>query len=296
MKTKVCLICTLIIVSIFITTIILSPIYSDNSPWANGGNMAGSLDAAVHENITRQFDGDPVKLHVHTIAYAHRDHHQFGAYSIGYKFELTDQGEEMRKRQNNQKIEGADYDADEFDDGCNVEFDINREYPWQGNAWTWDNDYLKRRIGSTIESYESVIVMDDKGEPKRDWNGRVIRKKIKPNKVKASDFALMVDGEMLEEDPGNGEGGEGGGGNPSGGCLFGSGLFPGNGFNNITINGEEMVDTAPGDTVTVDLVMPSDRGYSQIYWYLAGPNDSGLGNGVGAPTSPSGTEIGRAHV
>ncbi len=69
------------------------------------------------------------------------------------------------------------------------------------------------------------------------------------------------------------------------------GLSPGNGFNNITINGEEMVDTAPGDTVTVDLVMPSDRGYSQIYWYLAGPNDSGLGNGVGGPTSPSGTGI-----
>ena len=69
------------------------------------------------------------------------------------------------------------------------------------------------------------------------------------------------------------------------------GLSPANGFNNITINGEEMVDTAPGDTVTVDLVMPSDRGYSQIYWYLAGPNDSGLGNEVGTPTSPSGTGI-----
>lgn len=59
----------------------------------------------------------------------------------------------------------------------------------------------------------------------------------------------------------------------------------------ITINGEEMVDTAPSDTVSVDLVMPSDKGYSQIYWYLAGPSDSGFGNQLGSPTTPSGSGI-----
>ncbi len=68
------------------------------------------------------------------------------------------------------------------------------------------------------------------------------------------------------------------------------GLYPVN-ASYITINGEEMVDTAPGDTVSVDLVLPSDKGYSQIYWYLAGPNDSGYGNGVGGATSPSGNGI-----
>ena len=63
------------------------------------------------------------------------------------------------------------------------------------------------------------------------------------------------------------------------------------GASTITINGEEMVDTAPGDSVSVDLVMPADKGYSQIYWYLAGPGDLGYGNGVGGPTSPSGNGI-----
>ena len=49
-----------------------------------------------------------------------------------------------------------------------------------------------------------------------------------------------------------------------------------------------MVDTAPGDSVSVDLVMPSDKGYTQIYWYLAGPNDPGYGSQIGSPTySPS---------
>ena len=43
----------------------------------------------------------------------------------------------------------------------------------------------------------------------------------------------------------------------------------------ITINGEDMVDSAPSDTFTVDLVMPADKGYSQIYWYL---NAVQLGN------------------
>ena len=91
MKTKVCLICTLI-VSIFIITTILSPIHSDNSPRSDGGNMAGSLDAAVHEGFTRTFAGDPVKIHIHTIAYAHHVHHQFGDYNISYNFELNEDG------------------------------------------------------------------------------------------------------------------------------------------------------------------------------------------------------------
>ena len=59
----------------------------------------------------------------------------------------------------------------------------------------------------------------------------------------------------------------------------------------ITINGEEMVDTAPGDTVYVSLVMPSDKGYSVIHWYLAGPDDSGYGSEIGSPTYSSGNDI-----
>lgn len=62
------------------------------------------------------------------------------------------------------------------------------------------------------------------------------------------------------------------------------GLYP-VGVSTITINGEEMVDTAPGDTVDVNLVMPDDKGYSLIYWYLEGdllPN---------SPTRPSGSDI-----
>ena len=52
----------------------------------------------------------------------------------------------------------------------------------------------------------------------------------------------------------------------------------------IEINGEEMLDTKPGDTVTVNLVMPSDKGYARIHWYLSD-------NELGAPMTPSGTGI-----
>lgn len=52
----------------------------------------------------------------------------------------------------------------------------------------------------------------------------------------------------------------------------------------ITINGEVMLDTAPGDTVTVNLVMPADKGYARIHWYLSD-------NELGFPTTPSGTDI-----
>ena len=63
------------------------------------------------------------------------------------------------------------------------------------------------------------------------------------------------------------------------------------GTSTITINGEEMVDAAPGETISVNLVMPSAKGYSQIYWYLADPGVSGLGNQVGNPTTPSGSGV-----
>ncbi len=68
------------------------------------------------------------------------------------------------------------------------------------------------------------------------------------------------------------------------------GLYPVN-ASYITINGEDMVDAAPGDTVSVDLVMPADKGYSMIYWYLADSSDSGYGDQLGNPTTPSGNGI-----
>ncbi len=56
----------------------------------------------------------------------------------------------------------------------------------------------------------------------------------------------------------------------------------------ITINGEVMLDKAPGDTVSVELVMPSDKGYSSITWYLAGPyTDSSAGSQTSTTTSSS---------
>lgn len=59
----------------------------------------------------------------------------------------------------------------------------------------------------------------------------------------------------------------------------------------ITINGEKMLDTYPGETVSVNLVMPSDKGYTKIYWYLAGPGDSGYGSQIGGPTTSSNSVI-----
>ena len=159
--------------------------------------MAGSLDAAVHEDITRLLAGDPVKLHIHTIAYAHYDHHQFGDYNISYNFELSEEGKKNQRK--NPNIEGVNSDTDEFDGGCIEEFDINEEYPWQGNAWAWENDYLKRGISSTIKSYYSVIVKDKDGDPIKLPSGKVMRKKI--NKVKAIDNASMVNGKLTPELP-----------------------------------------------------------------------------------------------
>ncbi len=59
----------------------------------------------------------------------------------------------------------------------------------------------------------------------------------------------------------------------------------------IKIDGEEMVNTAPGDSVSARLVMPSDKGYAKIHWYLAGPDDAGLGNELGNPTTSSWDDI-----
>lgn len=53
----------------------------------------------------------------------------------------------------------------------------------------------------------------------------------------------------------------------------------------IEINDEEMVSAAPGDTVSVEVVMPSDKGYSEIYWYLASPGESGYGSNQGKTIS-----------
>ncbi len=65
------------------------------------------------------------------------------------------------------------------------------------------------------------------------------------------------------------------------------GLYP-VGASTITINGEKMVDAAPDDTVSVNLVMPSDKGYSRITWYLAGPyTDSSAGSQTSTTTSLS---------
>ncbi len=59
----------------------------------------------------------------------------------------------------------------------------------------------------------------------------------------------------------------------------------------ITINGEIMMDTAPGDTVTVNLAMPDDKGYAVIYWYLAAPGVSGPGSELGSTPISSGSGI-----
>jgi hypothetical protein len=62
------------------------------------------------------------------------------------------------------------------------------------------------------------------------------------------------------------------------------GLYP-VGASTITIDGEEMVDTAPGDTVSVNVVTKAG-GVTQIYWYLADSDDTGLGDQVGNPSYP----------
>ena len=72
--------------------------------------------------------------------------------------------------------------------------------------------------------------------------------------------------------------------------LSSPGLYPVD-ASYITIDGEEMVDTAPGDTVSVDLVMPADKGYAMLYWYLAGPGETGLGDEIGGPDYPSASGI-----
>lgn len=69
------------------------------------------------------------------------------------------------------------------------------------------------------------------------------------------------------------------------------GLFTTVSAANITINGEVMLDMAPGDTVNVKLVLPADKGYSEIYWYLAAPGVSDRGNKLEEPMTPSGTSI-----
>ena len=267
---KFCLICTLIIVSIFVTI----TIYSDNSPGPRGENMDGSLDANVHEGIKRMFPVDPVEIHIHSIAYAHEHHHPFGDYTISYKFELTEDG---KKKWNGQKIEGKqDNRTYEFDGGCIEEFDINEEYASitnqaPGGAW-WRNSWLKRSISSTIKSYEFIINEDG------------LRQKVA--KVKAIDSDAMINGKRTPALPDHFT-------NPPNVAPYvapSPGLSPVN-ASTITINGEEMIDAAPGDSVSVNVVMPSDKGYSYIYWYLAGPDDSGLGNSAGGTTTPSGYGI-----
>ncbi len=185
---KFCLICTFILVSIFVTT----TIYSDNSPGPNGERMGGSLDAAVHGDIERRHNVDPIKIHIHSIAYAHVDHHPTGDYTIAYQYELNAKG---KQKWNGVNIEGKDSDIDEFTQGCIEEFNINSEYATNhlpGGAKWWD-DWLDWRISSTIKSTEEIVVEGEDGKDK----------KIKT--VKAIDNASMINGEYTPALPAPGE-------------------------------------------------------------------------------------------
>jgi len=143
--------------------------------------MESSLDASVHGDINRSFNFDPIKIHIHSIAYAHPAHHPTGYYTITYKFELNEKGEE---NWDGEDIEGLDTDIDDFDAGCSEEFDINEEYSTDhvpGGAKWWD-DWLDWRISSTVKSTV--------GE-----------------EVKAIDSAEMVDG-VHAPDPNDGDDGD----------------------------------------------------------------------------------------
>ncbi len=60
----------------------------------------------------------------------------------------------------------------------------------------------------------------------------------------------------------------------------------------ITIYDELMVDSYPGqEDISVILVMPSGKGYSQIYLYLADANDTGYGNQLGDTLRPSSSSL-----
>ena len=63
------------------------------------------------------------------------------------------------------------------------------------------------------------------------------------------------------------------------------------GTSTVRINGVEWPSAAPGDSISLNLVMPSAKGYSKINWYLAAPSDTDKGSEIGSPTTTSGTSI-----
>lgn len=63
------------------------------------------------------------------------------------------------------------------------------------------------------------------------------------------------------------------------------------GTSTVEHNGVEWPSTAPGDSISLNLVMPSAKGYSKINWYLAAPSDTDKGSEIGSPTTTSGTSI-----
>lgn len=67
------------------------------------------------------------------------------------------------------------------------------------------------------------------------------------------------------------------------------GLYP-VGVSTIKIDGEKMVNAAPYDIIPVNLVTKAG-GITMIYWYFAGPDDTGLGDQLGYPTYPPADDV-----
>ena len=59
----------------------------------------------------------------------------------------------------------------------------------------------------------------------------------------------------------------------------------------IEIDEVDILSTMPGEQVTLDLVMPSDKGYSQIYLYLADSTDTDYGDQLGDTIRPSSSSV-----
>lgn len=174
---KFCLMCTFFMVFAFVS---LSPVQSDNSPRPNGENMDGSLDAQVHGDITNQFRGDPVEIHIHCIAYAHKDHHLNGDYTLAYKIELTKKGKEDW---DGDSPESKDSDLDTFDNGCREEIKLDKNLPTlrddaPGGEW-WTDDYVtwvasadvNCARGATDEDFMKNGVRREPNEEENDEDG-----------------------------------------------------------------------------------------------------------------------------
>lgn len=66
------------------------------------------------------------------------------------------------------------------------------------------------------------------------------------------------------------------------------GLHLQSGAATVKIDGVDILSTMPGEQVTLDLVMPSDKGYNEIYLYLADSQGVNVqfGNPSGDPVRP----------